>query len=309
MAQTAINITDLSVYYRDSLALDNVSASIEKGQLLAVIGPNGAGKSTLIKSIMKQIKPNAGSVELAGVNPKSIAYLPQSHQIDRKFPISVREFVSAGAWKRTGFWRRFCCLEQADLEEALTKVNLEGIENRQINTLSGGQFQRVLFARMLMQDADVLLLDEPFNAIDAQTTEELMGVINHCCQKGKTVIAVVHDLLLVQRFFPNTMLLSKKLIAYGETSTVMKDENLIKAGYHFWNPSFNAQPHQVNQPNQDSHTYNDSHSQSNSVEDNQDDVALNTNNRYPVAEARRSLVEKVSKKALEASRVGTKYDS
>lgn len=288
MAHTAINITNLSVYYRDSLALSDVSASIEKGQLLAVVGPNGAGKSTLIKSIMQQIKPNAGSVELAGVNPKSIAYLPQSHQIDRKFPISVREFVSAGAWKRTGFWRRFCCLEQADLEQALAKVNLEGIENRQINTLSGGQFQRVLFARMLMQDADVLLLDEPFNAIDAQTTEELMEVINHCQQKGKTVIAVVHDLLLVQRFFPNTMLLSKKLIAYGETSTVMTDKNLIEAGYQYWNHSFTHQP--------------------NSEVNSQDD-SLQINTRYPAAEARRSLVEKVSKQAWEASTAGTKYDS
>ena len=277
MAHTTINITDLTVYYRDSLALDQVSASIQKGELLAVIGPNGAGKSTLIKSIMQQLKPSCGCVELAGVDPKSIAYLPQSHQIDRKFPISVREFVSAGAWKRTGFWRQFCCLEERDLEQALEKVNLKGIEERQIDTLSGGQFQRVLFARMLMQDADILLLDEPFNAIDAQTTEELMEVINHCQQAGKTVIAVVHDLLLVQRFFPNTMLLATQMIAHGKTDAVMTVENLAKAGYQYWNNSVN-------------------NSQSDPTESNLTEplsaTPVGNKDVYPIADARRTRMEK-----------------
>ena len=276
MTHTTINIADLTVYYRDSLALDRVSASIQKGELLAVVGPNGAGKSTLIKSIMQQLKPTSGCVELAGADPKSIAYLPQSHQIDRKFPISVREFVSAGAWKRTGFWRKFCCLEEADLKEALTKVNLSGIEERQINTLSDGQFQRVLFARMLMQDADILLLDEPFNAIDAQTTEELMEVINHCQQSGKTVIAVIHDLLLVQRFFPNTMLLATQLIAHGKTDDVMTVENLAQAGYQYWNNAVNNQASTVS-------------TAINSASSNNKDV-------FPIADARRTRMEKENDK-------------
>ena len=276
MTHTTINIANLTVYYRDSLALDRVSASIQKGELLAVVGPNGAGKSTLIKSIMQQLKPTSGCVELAGADPKSIAYLPQSHQIDRKFPISVREFVSAGAWKRTGFWRKFCCLEEADLKEALTKVNLSGIEERQINTLSDGQFQRVLFARMLMQDADILLLDEPFNAIDAQTTEELMEVINHCQQSGKTVIAVIHDLLLVQRFFPNTMLLATQLIAHGKTDDVMTVENLAQAGYQYWNNAVNNQASTVS-------------TAINSASSNNKDV-------FPIADARRTRMEKENDK-------------
>jgi len=294
MMHTTINIADLTVYYRDSLALDRVSASIQKGELLAVIGPNGAGKSTLIKSIMQQLKPSCGCVELAGVNPKSIAYLPQSHQIDRKFPISVREFVSAGAWKRTGFWRQFCCLEERDLEQALEKVNLKGFEERQINTLSGGQFQRVLFARMLMQDADILLLDEPFNAIDAQTTEELMEVINHCQQAGKTVIAVVHDLLLVQRFFPSTMLLATQLIAHGKTETVMTVENLAKAGYQYWNQAVSN-----NQNHENKHA---------DVTPNVAD-SLNALNVYPIADAHMTRMEKVSEVSIKEVRVRTTYDS
>ena len=289
MTNTAINIVDLTVYYRDSLALDQVSTSIQKGELLAVVGPNGAGKSTLIKSIMQQLKPYSGCVELAGVNPKSIAYLPQSNQIDRKFPISVCEFVSAGAWKRTGFWRRFCCLEKIDLEQALIKVNLKGFEDRQINTLSDGQFQRVLFARMLMQDAEILLLDEPFNAIDAQTTEELIEVINHCQQEGKTVIAVIHDLLLVQRFFPNTMLLATQLIANGKTELVMTPENLAKAGYQYWNEAVNNNP--LNQ-----HSINNRHSTTSAL-------------KNPIDDGHRNESEISSGKSTEVIRERTTYDS
>jgi len=226
-----INIVDLSVSYKKSLALDKVSTAIHKGELIAVVGANGAGKSTLLKCIMQQLQPSSGYIDLGKLTPKDIAYLPQSHQVDRQFPITVREFVSAGAWRRISFWRVFDRTEQLLLQQALHQVNLVGVEERQIHTLSGGQFQRMLFARMLMQDADILLLDEPFNAIDAQTTKELMAVIHDCQGKGKTVITVIHDLALVQRFFPNVMLLATRLIASGKTESVMTAENLSQAGY------------------------------------------------------------------------------
>ena len=226
-----INIIDLSVNYKDSLALDRVSTKIKKGDLVAVVGANGAGKSTLLKSIMGQLKPSSGHIDLGQLSPKDIAYLPQSHQIDRKFPITVREFVSAGAWRRTGFWRVFSQTEKISLQQALSKVNLAGVEERQISALSGGQFQRMLFARMLMQDAEILLLDEPFAAIDAQTTMDLMDVIHECQAQGKTIITVIHDLSLVNRFFPQVILLAKHLIGSGETKLIMTGENLSKAGY------------------------------------------------------------------------------
>lgn len=226
-----INIIDLCVNYKDSRALDGVSTEIKKGDLVAVVGVNGAGKSTLLKSIMGQLKPSSGHVDLGQLSPKDIAYLPQSHQIDRKFPITVREFVSAGAWRRTGFWRVFSQTEKVSLQQALSKVNLIGVEARQISALSGGQFQRMLFARMLMQDAEILLLDEPFAAIDAQTTMDLMDVIHDCQTQGKTIITVIHDLALVNRFFPKVILLAKHLIGSGETKLIMTGENLSKAGY------------------------------------------------------------------------------
>ena len=226
-----INIKNLSVKYKETFALDNVSTTIPKGDLVAIVGANGAGKSTLLKSIMGQLKPISGSIELGHLTPKDIAYLPQSHQIDRQFPITVREFVSAGAWHRIGFWKSFTNNEQTRLINALDKVNLSGLEERQISALSGGQFQRMLFARMLMQDAQILLLDEPFAAIDAQTTMDLMAVIDDCQKQQKTIITVVHDLSLVTHFFPSVILLAKHLIASGDTATVMTGENLSKAGY------------------------------------------------------------------------------
>ncbi|MEH6453551.1 MAG: metal ABC transporter ATP-binding protein [Psychromonas sp.] len=226
-----INIIDLCVNYKDSLALDGISTEIKEGDLVAVVGANGAGKSTLLKSIMGQLKPSSGHVDLGQLSPKDIAYLPQSHQIDRKFPITVHEFVSAGAWRRTGFWRIFSNTEKLSLQQALSKVNLIGVEERQISALSGGQFQRMLFARMLMQDAEILLLDEPFAAIDAQTTMDLMDVIHDCQKQGKTIITVIHDLALVNRFFPKVILLAKHLIGSGDTNLVMTGENLSKAGY------------------------------------------------------------------------------
>ncbi|MEL0659477.1 metal ABC transporter ATP-binding protein [Psychromonas arctica] len=226
-----INILNLCVNYKDSPALNNISVEIKKGQLIAIVGANGAGKSTLLKAIMGQLEPSSGFIELGVLTSKDIAYLPQSHKIDRKFPITVKDFISAGSWKRIGFWKKFSSSENELLQQALNKVSLEGFEERQISTLSGGQFQRMLFARMLMQDADILLLDEPFTAIDTQTTMDLMNVINDCQQQGKTIITVIHDLLLVSRFFPNVILLAKELIAYGSVKTVMTSDNLSKAGY------------------------------------------------------------------------------
>lgn len=226
-----INIVNLCVNYKDSLALDNISTEIKQGQLVAIIGANGAGKSTLLKAIMGQLTPSAGAIELGSLTPKDIAYLPQSHKIDRKFPITVKDFISAGSWQRIGFWKKFNASENLRLKQALNKVNLQGFEKRQISALSGGQFQRMLFTRMLMQDADILLLDEPFAAIDTQTTMDLMQVINDCQQQGKTIITVIHDLSLVTQFFPNVILLAKTLIASGKVRSVMTGNNLSKAGY------------------------------------------------------------------------------
>jgi len=229
-----IKINNLSVAYQQNIALSHITTTIDRGDLVAIVGPNGAGKSTLLKSIMQQMTVVSGSIELDPFSLKNIAYLPQTSQIDRKFPITVTEFVSAGAWQRCSFWRIFSRKEQHLLQQALATVDLENMAARQISQLSGGQFQRMLFARMLLQDADILLLDEPFGGIDAQTTELLMRVIQTCQQQGKTVIAVIHDLALVQRYFPTTLLVATTLIAAGKTKDVLTQSHLIQAGYqHF----------------------------------------------------------------------------
>lgn len=229
-----IKINNLNVCYQHNIALSNISTTLDDGDLVAIVGPNGAGKSTLLKSIMQQITIKSGSIDLGDLSLKNIAYLPQSSQIDHTFPITVTEFVSAGAWQRTSFWRVFSRHEQRLLKQALAKVDLEGMAERQISQLSGGQFQRMLFARMLLQNADILLLDEPFGGIDAQTTELLMRVIQECQQQGKTIIAVIHDLALVQRYFPTTLLVATNLIAAGKTADVLTQQHLLQAGYqHF----------------------------------------------------------------------------
>ncbi|PSW60375.1 ABC transporter ATP-binding protein [Photobacterium kishitanii] len=226
-----ISVTNLTVYYRNNIALDNISCTIKDGDLVAIVGPNGAGKSTLLKVLMKQISPMTGKVCLGQYSMKNIAYLPQSTHIDRNFPITVEEFISAGAWRRSSFWRRFTQAEYQKISQALVTVQLSGMEKRQISELSGGQFQRMLFARMLIQDAQILLLDEPFAAIDAQTSEDLMAVIRDCQQQGKTVVAVMHDLSLVARYFPEAILVATQLIANGNTKTVLQSHHLQQAGY------------------------------------------------------------------------------
>jgi zinc/manganese transport system ATP-binding protein len=245
-----IKINNLSVYYQNNIALSNISTTLDDGDLVAIVGPNGAGKSTLLKSIMQQITIKSGSINLGDLSLKNIAYLPQSNQIDHTFPITVTEFVSAGAWQRTSFWRVFSKHEQLLLKQALAKVDLEDMAGRQISQLSGGQFQRMLFARMLLQNADILLLDEPFGGIDAQTTELLMRVVQECQQQGKTVIAVIHDLALVQRYFPTTLLVATKLIAAGKTTEVLTQPYLLQAGYQHFSHcavhnSFNNPAHNI----------------------------------------------------------------
>ena len=231
-----IKINHLSVRYQQVLALDNISATIYQGEMLAIVGANGAGKSTLLKSLLAEQLPYAGSIDFVTHQSKSIAYLPQSHLIDADFPISVKEFIFAGNWRKSGLWQRLTGQQNSTLTHCLQQVGLEDLQHKQISCLSGGQFQRMLFARMLMQDADILLLDEPFNNIDQQTTIDLIQILLQCQQQGKTVIAVIHDLNLVKQYFPSVMLLATSLIAKGISSTVLNNHNLIKAGFHFLPP-------------------------------------------------------------------------
>lgn len=225
---TVVRLDDLTVTFRRHPALHHISGQFRKGSLTAVTGPNGAGKSTLLKTILSLLPRNSGSVRVAA-DIKRIAYLPQQSEIERSFPILVRDCILLGYWQQTGQFGTISSALIKRAESALNAVGLQGFSRRLIGSLSAGQFQRVLFARMLLQDADLILLDEPFNAIDSKTTIELLRIVIAWHQEGRTVIAVLHDHAQVRSHFPQTLLLARNVIAWGETAMVMTGDHLRRA--------------------------------------------------------------------------------
>jgi zinc/manganese transport system ATP-binding protein len=220
---------DVTFGYDRHPAIHHLSGEIASGTLLAVVGPNGAGKSTLFRGIVGILKPLAGTIGLGNLDARDIAYLPQSAEIDRSFPISVFDFTGSGLWRSTGAFGGLGRRERAKIVEALAAVGLNGFENRPIGTLSGGQMQRMLFARVLLQDADVIVLDEPFNAIDAKTSADLLDLVQRWHAEKRTVLAALHDMDLVRAHFPETLLLARGAVAWGATSQVLTADNLAKA--------------------------------------------------------------------------------
>ena len=219
-----IDFNNVTIRYGNHMALHDISGHFHAGSLTAIAGPNGAGKSTLLKTIMGIAKPSAGSVVIHG-NPV-IAYLPQTATIQRDFPISVLDAVCTGFWAQTGNYGTITTAMQSRAREALTEVGLSGFEKRQIAALSGGQFQRMLFARTIVQDADVILLDEPFTAIDAETTGRLIRILLSWHEQKRTVICVLHDLLLIQKYFPDSFVLAGKCLGHGHTHQMLEQKLL-----------------------------------------------------------------------------------
>lgn len=210
-------------------AVHHLTGEVAAGALVAVIGPNGAGKSTLFRGLAGILKPLSGSIDLGGLDIRDIAYLPQSADIDRSFPISVFDFVGTGLWRRIGFFGGMGNSERDKIAQALAAVGLNGFENRAIGTLSGGQMQRMLFARVLLQDARLIVLDEPFNAIDTKTSADLLALVKRWHGEGRTVLAALHDMELVRSHFPETLLLARGPVAWGATAEVLTAENLMVA--------------------------------------------------------------------------------
>jgi len=223
-----VTIDNLTVSYRQHPALHHISGQFASGALTAVIGPNGSGKSTLLKSIMGLIKPESGRVLLSTARAR-MAYLPQMTEIDRSFPLQVHDCVLLGCWSSVGAWGGVSAEMLARADAAIHTVGLEGFERRTVGSLSSGQFQRVLFARLLMQDADLILLDEPFNAMDSRTTATLLDLIRQWHAQGRTVIAVLHDDTQVRAHFDQTVLLARELVAWGDTAQVLTESNLQRA--------------------------------------------------------------------------------
>ncbi|WP_414472054.1 zinc ABC transporter ATP-binding protein AztA [Microvirga sp. M2] len=228
MPSTAIRFEEVTLGYGRRPAVHHLDGEIPSGSLMAVVGPNGAGKSTLLKGVVGTLKPLEGQIRLGG-SSAGIAYLPQAAEIDHSFPLSVYDLVAMGLWSRSGLFGGISAKDRTAIEAALASVGLIGFERRPISTLSGGQMQRALFARLLLQDAPVILLDEPFTAIDAKTTADLLDLVRRWHDEARTVIAVLHDLDMVRRVFPKTLLIAREPVAWGETPEVLSADNLLKA--------------------------------------------------------------------------------
>lgn len=228
MSAPVLSLENLTVAYDRRPALHHVSGCFEPGSLTAIVGPNGAGKSTLLKTIMGLLDPAEGCVRYNGANRRrDLAYLPQQAEIDRSFPINVVDTVTAGAWRDIGVFGGVQSATRRMIEEALSAVGLAGFERRAIGSLSAGQFQRVLFARVLVQAAPVILLDEPFTSIDARTTADLLALVQRWHGEAKTVVAVLHDIEQVHQYFPHTLLLAREPIGWGPTKEVLSPANLL----------------------------------------------------------------------------------
>ena len=227
----AIAVRDLTVSYNRIPAVHHLTGDFPAGSLTAIIGPNGAGKSTLLNAIAEVLKPDDGSISISGIARRHIAYLPQRANVDQSFPISVFDTVSLGLWRETGSLGAASQVGRDRIVAALSRLGLTRLSQRPIGSLSVGQFQRVLFARLLLQEAGLILLDEPFAGLDTPTTTDLMLLIRDWNAQGRTVVAVLHDLGQVRELFPRTLLLSRGCVAWGATRLVLTPDNLRAAGY------------------------------------------------------------------------------
>ena len=232
---TAIIVSDgCCVQIGNTQALDDVTFSITKGKKVAVVGPNGGGKSTLFNALAGLVPVVNGSLKINGLDPQdakgTISYVPQKDLINRNFPLSVKQVVEMGLITRNSlnlFARKQINLK---IEEALENVGLSNKINENINNLSGGQFQRVLIARGLAQDADIIILDEAFSAVDVGAQEDIMSLISDINLDGKTILVASHDINNLEEKFDEVLCLNRHCCAYGDPSEVLT-EDVIKEMY------------------------------------------------------------------------------
>ncbi len=233
MAVNAIDVTDLTIAYKDKPVLWDVDMEVPSGTLMAIVGPNGAGKTTMIKSILGLIKPAAGQVLVYG-KPYAeqrhlVGYVPQRGSVDWDFPTSVLDVVMMGRYGALGWLKRPGASERVAALDALDKVGMKSFAERQISQLSGGQQQRVFLARALVQDAQLYFMDEPFQGVDATTERAIVTLLQELRSAGKTVVVVHHDLQTVPEYFDWVTMLNVRRIACGPVSEVFTDNNLRKA--------------------------------------------------------------------------------
>ncbi|HZH07512.1 MAG TPA: ABC transporter ATP-binding protein [Lautropia sp.] len=210
-------------------AVHHLSLEVFSGDMVAVVGPNGSGKTTLLRLLARDLKAMSGEVRLPPAAHCRVAYLPQLNRTDRSFPITVHDYVASGLWHETGALGGLGASQRQRVMDALHAVGLDACARRLIDSLSGGEFQRVRFAQLMLQDARLVLLDEPFAGIDATTLGVLLPLLEQWNAAGITIVTVLHELDVVRRWFPKTLLLARHLIAFGETARVLTDANWQRA--------------------------------------------------------------------------------
>ena len=210
-----LKVNELSVRYNHTPALSGVTFELNLGERVAVVGPNGAGKSTLFKVIAGVLQPSGGTVQIAGQGPGGhtcIAYVPQRSQVDWRFPVSVADVVMMGRIGKLGLFRWPKSRDWDLVHQALDLVGLDNLSKRQISELSGGQQQRMFIARALAQEAELMLMDEPFTGLDVVSQREILNIISELQQRNVTVLASTHDLQLAQDSFNRILLLNRQMI-------------------------------------------------------------------------------------------------
>lgn len=223
----SIHLDNLTLGYERHPAVHHLTLVLAPGSLVGVVGPNGSGKSTLLKALAGQLSPMQGQIQ--GLAGRRVAYLPQQAEVDRSFPIRVGDLVAMGLWHEIGALGGLTATQRERCRNALQSVGMDDFAHRTLDSLSGGQFQRALFARLLLQDADLILLDEPFAAVDTRTTEDLLSILARWHRAGKTVLVVLHDLAQVMAHCPDALLLARSAVAFGRTSDVLTPANLQQA--------------------------------------------------------------------------------
>ncbi len=221
----AIEIKNLTVAYGENIALEDFNLDVEIGSLMALVGPNGAGKSTLIKTILKFLKQITGEIKISG---KSLAYVPQRNSVDWDFPTTLFDVVEMGCYGRVGLFKRVNKEEKVKVLKAIEQVGMLDFKNRQISELSGGQQQRAFIARALVQEADIYLMDEPFQGVDSTTEKSIVNILKKLKSEGKTLIIVHHDLQTVPTYFESVTFINKTVIASGKVKEVFTQENIDK---------------------------------------------------------------------------------
>lgn len=228
-----LNVKNLTVAYDDTPVFSDVAVNFNAGKITGIIGPNGAGKSTLIKAILNLVKVRQGSVDYDGQSIKSvqkrIAYVEQRKDLDLTFPIDVLDLVLTGTYGKLGLFKSPGKAEKQASLDALEQVSLSKFKKRQIGNLSGGQLQRVFVARAIVQQAEIIILDEPFVGIDLQSETAIMQILKQWRDENKTIIVIHHDLNKVTKYFDDLVILNHGIVDFGPAQEVYNPKNIESA--------------------------------------------------------------------------------